>query len=192
MNWKLIPGEYEIGNKKSSVAVLTLLDNFSFDKNKVAIYGKVMTENLGVTRILANILSNKNIRYLVVCGRDVNGHYPGDALISFYNQGYTEDKKTNIITIKNTRAKDPKLPIEEIGKVRERFRNQITLVNMLGEKDIKKIKSKIEKLLEKNSSPMSCPYKVKLKKAENLGIFIQDNIAIHSKINLNNFYIMRR
>lgn len=193
MGWKPIPGYSKIGNEESPVAVLTLNDDFVFDEKQVAIYGKAMTENLGITRIISNVLSNPNLRYLVVCGRDVHGHFPGDALISFYEKGY-EVNEYGTITIKDTKAADPKLPIdkETIEEVRERLRKQISLVNMIGETDLPRINRAIEDCLRKKSEPMEYPYDVKLKKAGDIISVPLDKIAICAETRLNDSLVCKR
>jgi tetrahydromethanopterin S-methyltransferase subunit A len=193
MVWNLIPGKYEIGNEKSPVAVLTLNSDFQFDSQKVAIYGKVMTENLGITRILSNVLSNPNLRYLIICGREVGGHCPGDALISFYKNGYNTNEFGGI-TIKDTKAADPKLPIEEesIQEVHDRFRKQITLINMIGETNLEEILKQVDFCLEQNPEPMQEPYNIKLRKRETVKTSVEDSLSIHSKLRINYFQIHRR
>ncbi len=45
------------------------------DKNrlikKAAIFGAMKTENIGIEKVVANIISNTSIRYLVECGAEV-------------------------------------------------------------------------------------------------------------------------
>jgi tetrahydromethanopterin S-methyltransferase subunit A len=38
---------------------------------ELAITGTLQTENLGIERLIPNVLANPNIRFLVVCGAEV-------------------------------------------------------------------------------------------------------------------------
>ena len=74
------------GNPESSVAVCTLwtlkekflpLENFALIGNMY--YGE------GVSYLLRGILSNPNIRYLVLCGADISKS--GEAIVSLFENG---------------------------------------------------------------------------------------------------------
>jgi len=69
--WPIVQGNYKVGNPNGQVAVCTLTTD-SFIKqiaqwNNVAIVGKVYTPNLGIEKIILNVVSNPNIRFLVLC-----------------------------------------------------------------------------------------------------------------------------
>ena len=61
-------GRMEVGSIGSCVALVTLGDRIDFPRDNVAVYGPMKTENLGVEKVVANIISNPNIRFLIVCG----------------------------------------------------------------------------------------------------------------------------
>jgi len=67
-NWPPVEGRYVLGNKKSSIAVCTnaTVEGIKADMEKVAIIGKCVTENIGIEKIIQNIVSNPDIRYLVL------------------------------------------------------------------------------------------------------------------------------
>ena len=69
MNEKYYPwgGEFTSIHPKSCIAVV-LLNTEYVPKEKIAIYGKLKTENIGIEKIVANVISNPNIRYLLICG----------------------------------------------------------------------------------------------------------------------------
>jgi tetrahydromethanopterin S-methyltransferase subunit A len=143
------PGCYLIGNYYSPVAVVVLFnapykelpsDIESIPEKirnlvRVAIEtgasfaGTLQTENIGIEKIVANIASNPNIRYLILCGRDVEGHNSGDALRALIENGI--DEKRTIIGSKAVTPYLFNIPLEAI----EIFRNQVTLVDLLGEED---------------------------------------------------------
>jgi len=73
------------------------------------------------------VVGNPNIRYLVLCGKEVEGHNSGSALRALIKEGI-DDK----MTIVGSQAKTPYLfntPLKAI----KRFREQTTLVDLTGE-----------------------------------------------------------
>lgn len=150
-NWPAVEGRYQVGNKESPVAVCTnaSIDDIEIDLEKIAIIGKVVTENIGIEKIIQNIVSNSNIRYLVLCGKPSKGHFVSQAIEQLIKQGIDKDKK-----IIGARGNMPYLKgIDE--KLVERFREQITPINMLGETDSKKIEQVIDKILQKGAEEFS-------------------------------------
>ena len=139
-------GRYVRGNDYSPVAVCVILDTFDFaipaELNELvmagtdsgaALSGLLQTENIGLEKMVCNIVANPNIRYLVLCGRESVGHLPGESLLSLKQNGVSNTKQ-----IIGSAAPTPYLhniPTE----LTERFRNQIaSVVNLLcqpGEKD---------------------------------------------------------
>ena len=92
-----------------------------------ALAGTLQTENVGLEKIVCNLVANPNIRYLVVCGPESPGHLVGDAVLALARNG--TDKQKRII---GTQAPTPYLfniPDEFI----ERFRRQITVVDLVDE-----------------------------------------------------------
>ena len=75
-------GDFEIGNPESPVAVVTLSGKLKLDMARVAISGPMKTENLGVEKVVANVISNPNVRFLIVAGEEVRGHRSGDTVFS--------------------------------------------------------------------------------------------------------------
>ena len=48
----------------------------------LAIVGTMHTENLGIERVIKNVLANPHIRFLLLCGEDTQqavGHLPGQS-----------------------------------------------------------------------------------------------------------------
>ena len=74
-------GEFITGSQDGCVAVV-LLNIEYIPSDKVALYGPLKTENIGIEKIVANVISNPHIRYLVVCGDDIRGHRSGSSLIA--------------------------------------------------------------------------------------------------------------
>jgi tetrahydromethanopterin S-methyltransferase subunit A len=139
-------GRYVRGNDYSPVVVCVILDTFDFaipselnelvmagTDSGVALSGMLQTENIGLEKMICNIVANPNIRYIVLCGRESAGHLAGKSLLALKQNGVTETRQ-----IIGTEAPTPYLhniPTELI----ERFRDQIvSIVNLLcqaGEKN---------------------------------------------------------
>ncbi len=76
-NWPSVPGEYLLlGNDAAPVAVSTLASLDLAERvaalkpDGLAIVGKTETENIGLDKIIKNMLANPALRYLVFAGRD--------------------------------------------------------------------------------------------------------------------------
>lgn len=135
-------GRYIRGNDASPVAVAIILnceaDKVPLDLTKLvrvgaesgaALSGTVQTENIGFEKIICNIVANPNIRYLILGGPESEGHLTGRALKALMQNG-TDDKKRII----GTKAPHPflyNIPTEFV----DRFREQITLVDLQFEGD---------------------------------------------------------
>jgi len=89
-NWPVLSGNYSIGNPSSNVAIVTITSKLKFPKELFAIVGEMKTENLGIERVIINTISNANIRYMVVCGKESKGHFAGQTLISIHENGIDE------------------------------------------------------------------------------------------------------
>lgn len=92
-----------------------------------ALSGTLQTENIGIEKIICNVVANPNIRYLIVCGPESPGHLVGDALLALTKNGI--DKNRRII---GATARTPhlfNLPVEFV----ERFRKQVTIIDLIDE-----------------------------------------------------------
>jgi len=58
-------GDFTTGNYKKNVAVVLLNIDF-IPSRDVAIYGKLKTENIGIEKIIANVISNEFFKGLSV------------------------------------------------------------------------------------------------------------------------------
>ncbi|MCK4928971.1 MAG: tetrahydromethanopterin S-methyltransferase subunit A [Methanosarcinales archaeon] len=92
-NWPPVSGEYITGDPGSHAAVVTLASEL--DKERLtqhcALAGTMKTENIGIEKMVANIVSNTNIRYLLVCGAEVHGHLSGDAIMAMHRSGIDDE-----------------------------------------------------------------------------------------------------
>ena len=137
-------GRFLRGNDYSPVAVVAILDTYDFKippelvrlvevaiESGAALAGTLQTENIGIEKMVANVVANPNIRYLVLCWRESQGHLPADALINLVKNGVAEDKRRTII---GANAPSPYLPNISLEAI-ERFRKQVTIVNLISEDD---------------------------------------------------------
>jgi tetrahydromethanopterin S-methyltransferase subunit A len=131
------------GNSESSVAVCTLssmdlLKEISSSDlmKKIAIVGRLLSENKGIDELIRSIIRNRNIRALVVCGKEVSGHKTGHALVSLYKYGIDGNGR-----ITNSYSPSPFLTVSKEDV--EKFQKQITLIDRIGETRLDRITCEI-------------------------------------------------
>lgn len=142
-DWPIEKGGYLVSNPLSPVGVVIIL-TAPYDKipketedlvragveKGAGISGTLQTANIGIEKIVVNLISNPNIRYLVLTGRE-SGHFPADALKALFKNGI--DDKGYILNTKAPTAILKNIPKEAIVRLRE----QIQLVDLSGITDIK-------------------------------------------------------
>lgn len=145
--WPPLPGEYTVLRYNASVAVCTLNDSnlagqlAARGPAGLAIVGTMRTENLGIERVIRNVLANPNIRWLVLCGDDTRqlvGHLPGQSLASLFEHGVDEKRR-----IVSARGKRPFLKNVSPEHIRL-FREQVQLVSLIGEQNAATVASAVE------------------------------------------------
>jgi len=170
-------GEFTACNPKGCVAVVLLTIDY-IPSNKVAIYGPLKTENIGIEKIVANVISNPNIRYLVICGDEIRGHRSGTSLIALNKNGI--DQQHRIIDAPGAIPYIENLNNEAI----ERFRKQIEIINLINVKDKNKIDETIENCLKKLLPSFGEPY-IAIRITPKIVTLLDDKRALHSKIIMN-------
>ena len=143
--WPVIKGEFDVGDAKSCVAVATAGSHFSLFPIKAgaAISGPFKTENLGIEKIVANVISNPNIRFVIICGSEVKGHISGDALECLHKYGLKEGRIVN--------AKGAIPFIENLDdKAVKRFQEQVQTIYMIDVEDEAKITAAIKDCIAKD------------------------------------------
>lgn len=143
LKWPPLPGDYTVLDKESHIALCTLTDGGTIRRSlvnrglsHVAIIGSLQTENLGIERLIENITTNPNIRYLVLCGEDSRqeiGHLPGQSLVSLARSGL--DCEGRIVGAKGKRPIIRNISPEVVRQ----FRESVEVLDMIGESDIDKI-----------------------------------------------------
>jgi tetrahydromethanopterin S-methyltransferase subunit A len=171
-------GEFASISPENNIAVVILNLKYIPNKKKIAIYGSLKTENIGIEKIVANVISNPNIRFLIICGEEIKGHKSGKSLLALHKYGINNNNK-----IKNAPGAIPY--IENLKKEAiNRFRNQIEIIDLIDINDKKKIDSIIDKYNSKIKKPYGKPY-IAIKFKTEKKIKINDKRALHSKIRIN-------
>jgi tetrahydromethanopterin S-methyltransferase subunit A len=135
--WPPVRGDYQVGSPKCGVAVVTLASPLF--PQKAAICGQCKTENLGVEKIVANVISNCNIRFLILCGVESKGHLPGNTILALHRNGI--DEQGRIIGSNGAIPFIQNLPPEAI----QRFQQQVELIDCIGIEDIVQIEELISR-----------------------------------------------
>ena len=136
------PGRFVRGNDLSPVAVCVILkwpeDKIPPDiealvrvgvETGAALSGTLQTENIGLEKMICNLVANPNLRWLVLCGPESPGHLTGQAILALAEHGLDENSR-----IIGAEAPTPflyNIPPEAV----ERFREQFRVVNLLNEGD---------------------------------------------------------
>ncbi len=128
-------GTYSQGNPLSPVSVVIPMP----DKKAIqvaieagaAMAGSVVTANIGVEKIVLNTISNPNIRYIVLFGKDSAGHFSGDAISNLHKNGVDENRK--VIGSKGLTPYLKNIPIDAIDRFREQI---ISVIDVMGIDDV--------------------------------------------------------
>src|SRR5947209_15375995 len=127
----ILPVNEEVffGNPKSPLAVCTLSSMKLLKEiantnlmSKIALIGRLFSENKGIDSLVRYVISNKNLETVLLCGKDTPGHRPGHSLLNLYKNGI--DNQGKII---GSSSPDPILTITK-AKILE-FQNQIKLID---------------------------------------------------------------
>jgi tetrahydromethanopterin S-methyltransferase subunit A len=145
--WPLVTGDYEVGDPNSCVAISSHGSYFHMEHLQgVAIQGPDKTENIGIEKMVANIVSNPNIRFLIAAGAEVPGHLSGESMMAFWKNGIDPSNK-KVIGTKGAIPFIENLP--EAAVVR--FRKQIVeVIDMMGVEDYGKLNAKVKELAAKD------------------------------------------
>jgi tetrahydromethanopterin S-methyltransferase subunit A len=161
--WPLLTGEYEFGNPENPVVVCTCgshIKGSALLAAGAAMAGPCKTENIGIEKMVANIVSNPNIRFMIITGMEVKGHITGQAVEAFVNAGI--DKEGRIVGAKGAIPFIQNLTEESIQRVRD----QIQTVNMIDTEDMGAITAKIKELIAKDPGALDVePMRIEIKEA---------------------------
>ncbi len=97
--WPALAGDYRVVRYQAPVAVCALNSGAVATAlaerapEGLSIVGTMHTENLGIERVIRNVLDDPHIRFLVVCGEDTQkavGHLPGQSISRSARTGSTK------------------------------------------------------------------------------------------------------
>ncbi len=140
--WPIVQGDFHSGKAESPVAVATMgshLDEQAICDAGAAICGSCKTENLGLEKVIANIISNPNIRFLLLCGTEVKGHLSGQTLAALHANGVEKGK------VVGSQGAIPFIENLDDAAIK-RFQEQVETVNIMETEDLGQIKAKIAEL----------------------------------------------
>lgn len=149
-----MPGDYLIGNRDGSVAVCTLADSdlpariMALDEPALALVGKCATENIGVEKLVQNVIATPSIRWLILCGAESRGHRSGEALLQLKVQGV--DATMRIQGATSWRPILKNLTLKEVT----RFRRQVEVVDLVGQIDVAAVASTVRDCASRPAAPI--------------------------------------
>ncbi len=158
--WPPLPGDYRVLRYRAPVAVCVLHSDALAERlaelapEGLAIVGTLRTENLGIERLIRNVLANPHIRHLVLCGEDTRqavGHLPGQSLASLCAGGLDADGR-----IRGARGKRPVIKNLAPAQV-DAFRRQVEVVPLIGETDAARIARVVEERAADGALPFAEP-----------------------------------
>lgn len=130
--WPPHPGEYVLGNPEGTVAVCTLSNRdlphqlIAAREPALAIAGRCDTENIGIEKVVLNLLANPRIRWLLICGQDAKGHRAGDAFLRLKERGV--DANMRVLESASWRPVLKNLTLLQVA----RFRERVEQINLIG------------------------------------------------------------
>ena len=160
--WPIAKGDFHSGDANSPVAVVTMgshLDEQGICDGGAALCGSCKTENLGLEKVIANIISNPNIRFVLLCGTEVKGHLSGQTLVALHKGGVKEGRVVGA---------EGAIPfIENLNDAAiKRFQEQVEFVNIMESEDAGAIKAKIGELKARDPGAFAAdPMIVEVKEA---------------------------
>ncbi|NHJ14441.1 MAG: tetrahydromethanopterin S-methyltransferase subunit A [Candidatus Thorarchaeota archaeon] len=139
--WPPIPGDFHVKNPTSPVAICTLGKKLDIP-GEYGIAGTCKTENIGIERVIVNVISNSSIRFLILAGPEVPGHLTGRSLRALHTWGIDSETRK----IKDAPGAIPyieNIPLEAV----ERFRRQVELIDMINVSNTEEIMAAVKELV---------------------------------------------
>lgn len=116
----------------SSMDLLTEISLSTEIMDRVAIAGRLLSENKGIDAMVNFTLEHQALEKIILCGREVKGHLAGQALVSLSKNGC--DSAGRIIG-----AAGPNPVLHCTASAIETFRNQVTVLDLVGTTELQKI-----------------------------------------------------
>jgi len=154
--WPPVVGEYFVLDQAAPVAVSTLAsvelaeDLANRKPNGLAIVGKTETENIGLDKVIKNVIASPTLRYLIVAGKEPKGHFTGKTLLALTENGVDLDRR--VIGSPGKRPILRNVTADEI----EAFRGQVQMIDMIGCESTDELSDQIEELAQQIIAPCGC------------------------------------
>lgn len=155
-----LPGDYRVVSAGAPVAVCTLgsveLVEALADAEpvNVAVAGTLHTENLGIERVVLNMLAMPHLRYLVLCGQDASravGHMPGRSMLALAENGVDENNR--IVGAPGRRPELLNIRPEHVAA----FREQVEVIDRIGVTDAGGVIALADELAARGLGPYRSP-----------------------------------
>lgn len=118
----------------STLASTALADRIAEEMpGAISIVGKTETENIGVEKIVRNVLATPSIRYLIVCGQESVGHGSGSTILALAERGVNAKMR-----VQGARGRKPILANLTLDEV-EAFRSRVKVIDMISCEDMPEI-----------------------------------------------------
>lgn len=154
--WPPVVGEYFVLDKAAPVAVSTLTSVELAEElarrspDGLGIVGKTETENIGIDKVIKNVVTSPTLRYLIVAGTDSQGHLTGQTLVALAANGV--DDQGRVI---GSAGKRPVLRNVSAAEI-QAFREQVQVVDMIGCENLDEISARVEELSRQAAAPCGC------------------------------------
>lgn len=144
--WPYVPGTYFVADPAAPVAVCTLgsaelaPEVAASPPAGLCIAGKLETENIGIEKVVKNVIANPAIRFLLCVGKEPPRHLTGATMVALFENGIDAERR-----IPGAPGMRPMLPNTTAGEV-DAFRHQVEPVVMVGCTDVGEIHEKVAEL----------------------------------------------
>ena len=154
--WPVVLGEYFVLDKTAPVAVATLAsvslaqELADLKLAGLALVGKLETENIGIDKVIKNVISNPAIRAIIIAGVEPKGHHSGSALLALSQNGVDESKR-----VIGSTARRPVLKNVTHAEI-DGFREQVQVEDLRDCEDPAEIAARVKELASHESTACTC------------------------------------
>jgi len=175
--WPVAAGRYYVGRRDRPVAISTLgsleLMHRIGRREEFAIVGKTFTENIGIEKVIQNIVSNPAIRFLILCGQE-SPHKVGQSFIALKRAGVDSEGR-----IVGSQGKIPVLKNVNHEQI-SRFRVQVEIVDLIGEQRVETIMETVAELNRRNLAAFQEELTAHRRDVEEVSCWHRESLDYHS------------
>jgi len=153
--WPIETGDYRLGRVDGCVAISTLASDELYHHfsdaicGDCAICGKVFTENIGIEKVVKNIIANRHIRFLILCGQEAKGHLTGACFKALHANGLADSRR-----IAGAPGKRPWVKTLSPAQIL-RFQQQVEIIDLIGCEDVAAIEKTVAEIAARNPGPLA-------------------------------------